>query len=159
MFSSLDFQLNLNYLVCTSNSPIAATEPVLYPAGLARIPSPFAHQFNVKFQPIDIAVYLFKFFLCQPVSFQTLLFSFSELIGYSFFFFLHFPLCLLLQNLLPVTHQPQSLDQTLLSFALSRFVFSWSFCSHLSITNLHPPPNGPTLTPYHDKLKNQDIQK
>ena len=157
MFSSLGFQLNLNYLVYTSNSPITATEPLLYPAVLAMIPSHFAHHFSLKFQPIDLTVCLFKFFLCQPLSFQTLLFSFWELTGYSFLFSLCFPLCLLTS--LPVTGQPQSLDQTLLSFALSRFASSWSFCSHPSITILHPPRSGPTLTTHHQKLKKQDIQK
>lgn len=116
MFSSLDFQLNLSYLVCSSNSPITAPEPLLYPAVLAMIPYPFAHQFILNFQLIDLTVYLFKFFPCQHLSFQTLLFSFSEQTSYSFLFSLRLPLHPLLPNPLQVTCQHQSLDQTLLSF-------------------------------------------
>lgn len=155
MFSSLDFQLNLNYLVYTSNSLITATEPLFYPAALAMTPYPFAHQFILNFQPVDLYAYVFKFSPCQPLSFQTLLFPFQNRLATPFFIS-YVSLYVLFYTTLCQLHTIPSTKST---FALSIFDSSWSFHSPTPITNIHPPPSGLNLTPHHQKLKKQDIQK
>lgn len=134
MFSSLDFQINLNYSLYFKLSN--------YCHWAIALPCSTSHD-TVSFCPsvqFEIAAHWPH---CVPLQIllpaSQLSDTSSFLFRASILFSLCFSLCFLHNSSL-VTCQAQSLDQHLLSFALSTFVSSWSFCIYLqSSASIHHP--------------------